>query len=57
MKRYRLIGDKMVERPNKGEWVRWEDVKDIPDSIILATVTKTEVAEDAPNSDNKRNRK
>ena len=27
VKRYRLIGDKMVERPQKGEWVLWDEVK------------------------------
>ena len=26
--RYKLIGTNMVERPSKGEWVRWADVKD-----------------------------
>ena len=26
--RYKLIGTNMMERPTKGEWVRWDDVKD-----------------------------
>lgn len=34
LKRYKLIGTTMMER-NKGEWVRWNDVKDrlTPDHI------------------------
>jgi hypothetical protein len=27
MMRYKLIGSNMVERPTKGEWVRYDDVK------------------------------
>ena len=58
--RYKLIGTNMMERPTKGEWVRWDDVKDIPEEFILATITKkpeTDGVMNETDSDNKRTRK
>ena len=67
--RYKLIGTNMMERPTKGEWVRWDDVKDRlpPDykSWPRTNMTEEMVADsvlpegkkNATDSDNKRSRK
>ena len=58
IKRYRLIGDKMVERPNKGEWVRWEDVKPFVEGVpIVPTTFSDSGGTNATDSNNKRNSK
>ena len=56
--RYKLIGTNMMERPTKGEWVRWDDVKMFT-SDLGGTYTSIKLEEDnnETTSDNKRSRK
>ncbi len=51
--RYKLIGTNMVERPTKGEWVRWDDMK----NWIEPGDKVEEGYNDEAISDNKRSRK
>lgn len=58
--RYKLIGSTMVERPTKGEWVRWDDHCALLDEVraIAEEVKATmEAGLDETTSDNKRSRK
>ncbi len=51
--RYKLIGTNMMERPTKGEWVRWDDVKD----NLFQNDTNSDEVPNETTSDNKRSRK
>lgn len=58
--RYKLIGTNMMERPSKGEWVRWDAHCAILDEVkAIAEEVKamSEAGIDETTGDNKRSRK